>query len=94
MGPSLGPSAINCIVCKLGLMIVLDINLYMETEAAISGSPIVINFAHASFMSLIYIYIYIYIPAQASSLVYEAPALGLVAPARETNDPQQKTEKN
>ena len=34
MGPSLGPSAINCIVCKLGLMIVLDINLYMETEAA------------------------------------------------------------
>ena len=88
MGPSLGPSAINCIVCKLGLMIVLDINLYMETEAAISGSPIVINFAHASFMFLIYIYI----PAQASSLVYEAPALGLEAPARETNDPQQKTE--
>ena len=60
----------------------------LESEAAIAGSPIVINFAHASFMFLIYV------PAQASSLVYEAPALGLEAPARETNDPQQKTEKN
>ena len=64
------------------------IYMALETEAAISGSTIVINFAHASFVCLICV------PAQASSLVYEAPALGLEAPARETNDPQQKTEKN
>ena len=53
------------------------IYMALETEAAISGSTIVINFAHASFVCLICV------PAQASSLVYEALAL-------DRNAPQQK----